>query len=727
MRENKVTLDMMPLTSVWGIDCDGYFRQKIAKQLVADDIPQEAVDVIFENAVDILSQCPNPWYDGKDGKTGIVVGKVQSGKTSNFIALTALAFDNNYGITVVLGGNKNNLLDQNATRIKEYYKEVSQEKLVVLTTKQNAKLVNAQEIKRFLSEGRKVIIVGLKHQKHINKIAEMFGNDYLYNTPTLIIDDEGDQATPNTKVSQAQMSTIYGSVINLKSRINRHCFVSITATPQANILIQTWDQLSPDFGVLVYPGEEYCGLPDFHGEDEELYIKTIPDNEPDLLDDQGLPQSFYDALATFFVGGALRRYRGDTRNHAMLIHPSQKKFDHQRVIKKVTKVLDDWRDKASELSNGTCDIAFKPFVKQLQKSFYGFKSDGVKLPNYEELEPYILRCITECSPAHLCNSDEDASINAAYYKLNVFVGGNMVERGITIKGLAVTYIIRRAKGTANVDNTEQRARWFGYKKSFFDVCRVYTTNIIRDDFKAILEHDDDLWDSIERAQKKGLKFKDIPRIFVLASKRLNLTRKNVAKSERYTYSEWSKQDYLMLNKDTSQNNDDIISSFRNKNVYKLEEYNFNGVNKHKIIRGLNFFEVQADLLGKISFPNNCRFDKQFFSKLEEVLRKVQVTPLIDVVWIRDEAHEVRTLKDDGKINQLFQGRNPNKDSDSWYPGDGGMVADDRSNIMQLQIHYIKPKNRPEIDFYASALALYIPLEYAEKMDNLFGQVQGGIA
>ena len=168
---------------------------------------------------------------------GIVIGKVQSGKTSNFIALTALAFDNNYNIAVILGGNKNNLLNQNADRIKRYFKNVDEEKLVILTTNQNETLLQSDNIKRFMHEGRKVIIVGLKHQKHINKIKNVFENTLLSNEPTLIIDDEGDQATLNTKVFSNNMSTIYKSVIELKSKINKHCFISITATPQANILI----------------------------------------------------------------------------------------------------------------------------------------------------------------------------------------------------------------------------------------------------------------------------------------------------------------------------------------------------------------------------------------------------------------------------------------------------------------------------------------------------------
>ena len=96
---------------------------------------------------------------------------------------------------------------------------------------------------------------------------------------------------------------------------------------------------------------------------------------------------------------------------------------------------------------------------------------------------------------------------------------------------------------SNVDNTEQRARWFGYKAKYLDVCRVFTTRDIKDDFASILEHDEDMWASIERAQERGIPFKDMPRIFRLArSAYLNLTRRNVARTDNFALSEW-KQKY----------------------------------------------------------------------------------------------------------------------------------------------------------------------------------------
>ena len=89
----------------WSIAVDGFFRQNVEKQMLADDMTPEAIDSVFSNAVRILSHCPNPNIQQELAETGIVIGKVQSGKTSNFISVLALAFDNGYDIAIVLGGN----------------------------------------------------------------------------------------------------------------------------------------------------------------------------------------------------------------------------------------------------------------------------------------------------------------------------------------------------------------------------------------------------------------------------------------------------------------------------------------------------------------------------------------------------------------------------------------------------------------------------------------------
>ncbi|MGC4018561.1 MAG: hypothetical protein QM793_04585 [Muricomes sp.] len=217
-------------------------------------------------------------------------------------------------------------------------------------------------------------------------------------------------------------------------------------------------------------------------------------------------------------------------------------------------------------------------------------------------------------------------------------------------------------------------------------------------------------------------FKDIPRIFILASKRLNLTRKNVALAERCNFSEWSKQDYLLSDKSIVQRNLDVIAAFRTAYAAQIETRSYNGVNQHSIIMGLDYFTLCDNLLYNLFYPTNSHVDIHLFRKISEVLKKANITPVIDVVWIRDGHGEERTLRADGQINQLFQGHNPNRSSATYYPGDGAMILPNRNHVMQLQIHMVKAKNVPDRNFYAPVLALYIPLEYAEQMGKIIGQL-----
>lgn len=720
--DNSIELKICGSQAGWPIVAAGFFRMKMAEQLIKDGIPNNAVDKIFNNAVNILSNCPDPHVDIPNAKTGIIIGKVQSGKTSNFISLMALAFDNCYDIIVVLGGTKKILLGQNINRIRSYFENVDQDKLVILATNQNESILNPSTITQFIQEGRKVVIIGLKGGVRMNTIARIFQNAFLSNVPTLVIDDEGDQATLNTRAFRDAMSTTYEAAITIKANLQRHCFLSITATPQANILIKTCDQLSPDFGALVYPGDDYCGLEEFHGEDQDTYVKVIPDNEPSILDDTGLPRSFYHALATFFVGGAIRMYRGDAKNHAMLVHPSQKKYDHRIVLHKINSLVNDWKERARTKLDGIDDISYRPLKSCLLNAYESFLHDGVNAPAFSDLELLALSCICACPDAHLCNSDEDASENSKFFRVNIFVGGNMVERGLTIKGLAVTYIVRRARGVSNVDNTEQRARWFGYKRDFLDVCRVFTTQAIKDDFSTILEHDDDLWATIEREQLNGIPFKEIPRVFVLANDLLRMTRRNVARAERFSFSEWSKQDRLLLDDIKASENDRLLTAYRIGNSEGIEIVDFHGVNQHAVLKNMSFFDLKHRILNDWTFPNGSSIDKAFLDKLEEALIKSGIDPIIDIFWMRDTAHETRTLKEANGINQLFQGRNPNRNSLTYYPGDSSMVTSDRCDVMQLQIHYIRPRNFPEINYYSPTLALYIPATYSGEMARLVGKI-----
>ena len=133
---------------------DGFFAAHVANQMKKSDesITDAVVHDVFSNAVSILNQCPNPNMSQEFKKTGIVIGKVQSGKTSNFIALLALAFDNGYNLAVVIGGNTTELLTQNVNRIKKSF-NVDVDKLKVLHSKDNHNQITPEKIREFIDNG----------------------------------------------------------------------------------------------------------------------------------------------------------------------------------------------------------------------------------------------------------------------------------------------------------------------------------------------------------------------------------------------------------------------------------------------------------------------------------------------------------------------------------------------------------------------------------------------
>lgn len=696
--------------NVWAISLDGMYSQHIRKYLSLTGIPEEGVSTIFSNAAKILSYCPNPNNKSVQQETGIVIGKVQSGKTSNFISLISMAFDNGYDITIVLGGTKKPLLKQNSDRIKEYFHDVK-DSVYVLNSNENSDHLNEDNIKGFIRREKKVIIVGLKSVKQITTINQIFKNNSLSEKPILIIDDEGDEFSLNTKVKQKKESSTYSAIMDLKGTLQKHCYVSVTATPQANLLIGKIDKLSPDFGVLVPPGEGYCGLDVFHS--DEKYTITIPENEEPLID-VGIPPSLKKALAMFFVACAIQSYRTRRKDRlSMLIHISQYKKDHELEYQKVNELIKEWMQKTSNKK----DVSYKS-VYDIMKEAHAEYSKGniLDFPCFDEIEDEIIFAINN-SHVHKINGDNTLNGEDDFYEYNVYVGGTMLGRGLTIKGLCVTYITRTGKNSSNVDTVQQRARWFGYKTKYLDLCRIFAVSKILNEFSDIRDHEEDLWQTIEMTNSQGMDFKNMPRIFSLSDS-LRPTRTSVAEVESYTFYSWIKQRIFQDDGAYAQSNANVLEKFKSDNNDKLEVVQRQVGAPFKILRDVNFFSVYQDVLKKFIFPESSKLNQGILAKLCQLMKNKGLDPRIDVIWMRDGITSKHPVKKDTKtISNYFVGRSPKDLSKpANYEGDDKEFI--RSNTMQLQIHMIEDKAS---GFVSPTLAIYLPNEIISKLTGLVVQ------
>ena len=185
-----IGIDLLaPATELWGPSIDGEEIQRLRSRY-QERVSNDEWDDVVETAASILGRCPTPTESNRR-VTGLALGRVQSGKTLSYTSLIALAIDNGYRVTVVLAGTKNPLLVQNYTRL---YNDLEARR-PSLTPFRNPIPQDAEVIRSVLHGGGHALIVVLKHRKRLEDARRVLAIPELSGFPTLIIDDEGDEAS----------------------------------------------------------------------------------------------------------------------------------------------------------------------------------------------------------------------------------------------------------------------------------------------------------------------------------------------------------------------------------------------------------------------------------------------------------------------------------------------------------------------------------------------------
>ena len=684
---------------------DEYFSEYV-RNILSKDLMNSEISNIFFNAAKILNECGIPEGKNSQSKTGIIIGKVQSGKTSNFLATAALAFDNGYNLVVILGGTKNKLLEQNSERIREYFPE---EKVIVINSYEDQQLLNAENIVNFIKRSIKVILVLLKKPERIKELAVTISTDELLKKePIIIFDDEGDEASLNNLVSKGRMSKTYESILELKKAIEYHTFLSITATPQANLLITALDELSPDFGFLLEPGIGYSGLESFHGIDEKKYCIQIDDDEADVTT-LGFTPKLKSSLLHFFVGAAIYKYTFIDKKkikYSMLIHTSLEKKDHFEIEKIVKEEISNYK----KIILDKDDYTYENFKTELINTLNNFSITFKGSPKFEYIEELVFEVINFCH-INVLNDTTKTRSGHKPFEFNIFIGGNVLGRGLTLPNLGITFIVRTAKGKSNVDTTLQRARWFGYNDYYIGLCRIFATEKILEHFRIIREHEIDLWDTINFVKTQGKDFKKTRKLLTLSSK-MNVTRGPVANIERYTFNSWNVERSFLADTEKIKSNLNAIDSFYLKHNSKLEEFLL-GKKKQSVFNFLNSISLEEFneyfLKNFLVSEKSDSFIKEKVQKLIKYIQSRNLDIKVDLLKMRSNTtskHEIHN----GRIPEYMVGKNP---------GDLGDYKGDRyhfngENIL-FQIHYIEDLRTGLI---SPTLAFYIPNSIFTKLTDI---------
>ena len=512
---------------------EGKTTLALKERTLGSGIKEHEWENMKDEAVSILSKCVPPDAPPKP-ETGLVIGYIQSGKTLSFTTVAALARENNYQMIIVIAGTSLNLLGQSTNRLEEDLnlltrsgREWQHFKSNELSRGDYTTIANALDewenptIPKH--RRRTVLITTMKQHQHLDKLAYLLSKIELLEVPTLVIDDEADQASLNTKVRKGGTSTTYQRILSLREHLPHHTFLQYTATPQAPLLINLIDVLSPNFVEVISPGSGYKGGKAFFIGTPDR-VCTIPDDEIPT-EDQPLdapPESLLEAMRIFFLGVSAGEIldEGDG-NRSMMVHPSHKTIGHKQYLRWIEQIKKNWLLVLEEDGMDREDL-----LEQFRSSYKNLQNTSPNLPSFKDLSvllPYVLRD----TELHEVNSTSNRAERIPWSRKysHILVGGQAMDRGFTVEGITVTYMPRGA-GLGHADTIQQRARFFGYKESYFGYCRVFLEDRVRVAYRDYVLHEQNIRESLIDHNKTGKPLDDWKRTFFLR-RNLNPTRPNI--------------------------------------------------------------------------------------------------------------------------------------------------------------------------------------------------------
>ena len=420
------------------------------------------VEDIEATAREVASRWVAPSSSGRQSTNGLIYGLVQSGKTGVLTTTGAVGADEGYKVIIILTSDIDPLYEQTLARASEAFPGMD---ILGKTDLRDHESFSAR------LKSSVCAVVMTKNSAHLGTLIENLKRASIREFSCLLIDDEADQASLNTNAQRgsASASKINELIENVRSFFDRNTYLQVTATPQA-LFLQTQDHaFRPKFTVLSHPGADYVGGDDFFSGDRRL-VREFPISDIALLapgnqpaPSTSLPASLQRALDTFMIAATYKRQQ-DHQNCAFLCHVSTKTSDHKHIVELLHKYK---ADLASSLKSG------EPAVKD--RFGRAYEDIAETHPSIREMDfDELLKLIAFFAPGisvKLVNgqSDEDVVVRSPY---SLFVGGNKLGRGVTIRNLLVSYYGRNPR-SPQADTVLQHARMYGYRRRDIGILRLF--------------------------------------------------------------------------------------------------------------------------------------------------------------------------------------------------------------------------------------------------------------
>ena len=509
-------------------------------------IGEETLSELDHSTSRILNLCASPSRDSFQSR-GLVMGHVQSGKTTNFLGLAAKAADEGYRLVIILSGITNNLRDQTQARMESALDDDnSWIRLTQVGHDFAANTANAQALCG--QANNRMIAVVKKNKSRLTSLHKWLSKVSVLTRatlPVLIIDDECDQATVNSGTIEKRTAINKALQDLLKTDfLPKASYVGYSATPFANILADAKDTegIYPrDFIVSLSKSPGYFGAQELFGSDLHMddnsdqganIIRNIPNEEVSLVIpprkkadlphwEPSITPTLRTSIEWFILASAARRARGQANKwSSMMLHTSSNIEPHFKMAQKVQDFI--------------IVLKSRPTDELIADLKLTWTNESVKAAN---LEPDAIREWNEVK-SHIVNVLEDLQVIVDNSKSSdrldygpgkrpypvIVVGGNTLSRGLTLEGLVSSFFLRT---TNAYDSLMQMGRWFGYRPGYSDLQRIWLSNDVPFEtanwFKELSAVEDEIRDQIEvyslegrSPSELGVRIKSLPGMVITA-------------------------------------------------------------------------------------------------------------------------------------------------------------------------------------------------------------------
>lgn len=602
-------------------------------------LPDEELSKILAKA-DVVSD----FLSASSNKIALLVGQVQAGKTAAYSAIIASLLDKGSSFIVVSPAIDNILLEQTFQRLDD-------------TFGTKAKVLNVsdadikEQVLSNISLKRKIILVSLKSKKRLQSVIEIIEEAKKYSgfTKPIFIDDEGDQASFDDK-DKEEVNAVFNQIVKLSKLTYDISMLTVTATPMPQIFVGSEYEIKPDRVFYIKPGEQYFGIDKFMDENSNFITKISDSDSRKIIEDGPLPPSFRKAVVHFLVVCAIAHLRNEKiETQSMLLHIERLKTAHLIIDKKTKNLLNNF---ITKINSQHIEL-----IKEV------IKENSYEVSNFEDFV-ILFQKHAENVRISVINGENQKSVSDLHSpkKCNyIYIGSTMLQRGVTLKNLLITYFTYRSIGTLNADTVLQRARWFGYRKHL-DLTKIYMSNEAFVDFKALSIMNPDLIEKLEYAEKHSLNFREFERTILLPDANIKATRDSVVKNRRMKLSRVIANNTLE-NHDLSMNLFEKIMTSHSLKLFKKLNFPALKFDNYENFKNWIGKEELDDLFNHIGLKGNDRKDLEDFIS--------NTTPNFYIVDMINSDYEDLARRRDITSNtakgtefiSIMQGEN------SSYPGD----------------------------------------------------------